>query len=127
MKSHHAVQRLAAIAVLALCGCAAEPKPPDNAIAAATNAIAGAEDARAADYAPAEMHAAREKLSAARALSRQAADPKDPNAIKARWLAEEASADAGLAEARALDTRMQSVSREMQRTQAAPAPSGNGG
>jgi hypothetical protein len=120
MRPHFAVHRFSVIAVLALCGCASAPTPPGNPVEAAANAVARAEDARASDYAPEEMRVAHEKLRAAQALSRQeASSQKNPNAVKARWLAEEASADAALAEAKAQDIRDQSVLREMQHT--APA------
>jgi hypothetical protein len=123
MNSRQIVRRLAAMSVLALCGCAGAPPAPDHSVAEAGQAVASAEDARAADYAPDEMHAAHEKLKEARALARQsAADPKDPNAVKARRLAEEAAADAELAKAKALNTRMQSVLRQMQQTPAVPPP-----
>jgi len=132
MKTPLAVRQLPMIAALALCACAAAPRAPDDALRNATNAVASAEDARASDYAAPEMRSAHEKLNAARVLAQQATPDKDnPNAIKARWLAEEASADAALAEAKARDVRTQSVVRELQGNTAAPppaaAPSGNGG
>ncbi len=112
MKTSHAVRRLSAIAALALCACATEPKPPSDALRDSANAIASAEDARAADYAAPEMRSAHEKLAAARALAQQATpDKNDSNSMKARWLAEEASADAALAEAKARNVRTQSVLR----------------
>lgn len=119
MKTHRAVLRLSAIAGLALCGCATTPKTATEAIRNANNAVINAEDARAADYAAAEMHSAHEKLNAARALAAQITpDPNDPNRTKARWLAEEAAADAELADAKARKVRTQSVVRSLQ-----PAPS----
>jgi len=123
MKTPHAVQRLSMIGALALCACATAPKPPGDAIRDATNAIAGAEDARAADYAAPEMRSAHEKLASARVLAQQTtADKNDPNALKARWLAEEASADAALAEAKARNVRTQSVVRQLQGNVAPPSP-----
>ena len=122
MKPSHAVQRLSAIAALALCACASAPKPPADALRDATNAVAGAEDARAADYAAPEMRSAHEKLAAARVLAQQATDRNDPNATKARWLAEEASADAALAEAKARNVRTRSVVRDLQGRSAVPPP-----
>lgn len=119
MKTHRAVLRLSAIAGLALCGCATTPKTATEAIRNASNAVVNAEDARAADYAAAEMRSAHEKLNAARALAAQiSSDPNDPNRTKARWLAEEAAADAELADAKARKVRTQSVVRSLQ-----PAPS----
>ena len=132
MQAHHAVQGLCAVAALTLCACAAAPALPPHPLETAANAIADAEAARAADYAPAEMRTAREKLEAARALLRLATPGlADPNAAKERWLAEEASADAALAEARAQDIRTQSAVRELQAAPVAPppadAPAPNGG
>jgi hypothetical protein len=114
MKPHHALQGLCAIAALALFGCATAPPPLADTLRAADDAVASADDARASDYDSIDMHAAREKLAAARVLAQQTQDPKDPNAIKARWLAEEASADAGLAEAKAMDVRAEGVLRQLQ-------------
>jgi hypothetical protein len=120
MKPDYALQRLCIIAALALFGCATAPKPTANVIRTAANAVAAADDARAADYDAEDMHSARQKLDAARALARQAGqDPSDPNAVKARWLAEEASADAALAEAKASNVRAQSVLRSLQGAPAA--------
>jgi hypothetical protein len=121
MKTHRAVLRLSAIAGLALCGCATTPKTATEAIRNANNAVINAEDARAADYASAEMHSAHEKLNAARALAAQITpDPNDPNRTKARWLAEEAAADAELADAKARKVRTQSVVRSLQPTPSTP-------
>ena len=123
MKTPLAVRQLPMITVLALCACATAPKPPEDALRNAANAVASAEDARASDYAAPEMRSAHEKLRAAQALAQQATpDQGDPNATKARWLAEEASADAALAEAKAREVRTQSVVRDLQSKAAAPPP-----
>lgn len=116
MKPHHAVQRLSVIATLALCACAAAPKSPAGALREATNDVANAEDARAADYAAVEMRSAHEKLNAARVLARQVApdNKDDPRRLQVLWLAEEASADADLAVAKARNVRTSSVVRAMQ-------------
>lgn len=115
--------RLSLLAALALSACATVPKPPEDALGNAANAIASAEDQRASDYASAEMRSAHQKLEAARALARQATpDRNDPSATKARWLAEEASADAALAEAKARDVRTRSVLRQLQEASPAPPP-----
>lgn len=116
MKPHHAVQRLSVIATLALCACATAPKSPAGALRAAANDVANAEDARAADYASVEMRSAHEKLNAARALARQVnPDNKDdPRRLQVLWLAEEASADADLAVAKARNVRTSSVVRALQ-------------
>jgi hypothetical protein len=116
MKPHHAVQRLSVIAALVLCACTTAPKSPAGALRAATNDVANAEDARAADYASVEMRSAHEKLNAARALARQVnPDNKDdPRRVQVLWLAEEASADADLAVAKARNVRTSSVVRALQ-------------
>ena len=115
MKPHHAVQRLSVIATLALCACAAAPKSPAGALRTASNDVANAEDARAADYAAVEMRSAHEKLNAARVLARQVTpDKDDPRRLQVLWLAEEASADADLAVAKARNVRTSSVVRAMQ-------------
>ena len=121
MPTPHA--RLSLVAVLALSACATAPKAPEDAIGNAANAVASAEDQRASDYASAEMHSAHQKLDAARALARQASpDKDDPNATKARWLAEEASADAALAEAKAREVRTLGVLRQLQGAAPPPVP-----
>ncbi len=116
MKPHHAVQRLSVIAALVLCACTTAPKSPAGALRAATNDVANAEDARAADYASVEMRSAHEKLNAARVLARQVnPDNKDdPRRVQVLWLAEEASADADLAVAKARNVRTSSVVRALQ-------------
>ncbi len=123
MKTSQAVRRLGACATLALCACASAPQPSTDAVRDAGNQIAQAEDARASDYAPQEMRAAREKLQAALELSRQARNNNDNAAlVRSRWLAEEAAADARLAEARAQASRMNGLLRARQRELAPPAP-----
>ena len=120
----HAARLLCLGALLALAACATTPQPSNDAIRNAGNAVAQAEDARAADYAPQEMREAREKLQAANELARQARNDKsDATALKARWIADEASADAKLAEARAQSVRMTGLLRQRQReTNPPPAP-----
>jgi hypothetical protein len=124
MDRKYAVPGLSAAALL-LGACASAPPPLADPVGAAADAVLSAEDARAADYAPAEMRSAHEKLKAARALSAKAGqDPKDPDALKARWLAEEASADAALAEARALNVRTRSAVKQLQQQDAVPGSGG---
>ncbi|MDR3418566.1 MAG: DUF4398 domain-containing protein [Nevskia sp.] len=114
--------RLAAAGACALCGCASTPAPPEAAVRDAAAVISRAEDARSADFAAPEMRSAHEKLEAARELSMRAAQDKNPKeAEQARWLAEEAGADAELAAAKAQDIRMRSAERELQRGYGAPA------
>ncbi len=119
----HAARLLCLGAVLALGACASVPQPSNEAIRNAGNAVAEAEDARAADYAPQEMREAREKLQAASELARQARNDKsEAAALKARWIADEASADARLAEARAQSVRMSGLLRQRQRELNPPPP-----
>jgi hypothetical protein len=112
---------LSAAAALALVACAATPATPDDPFKAADTDIEQAEYARAADYASPEMHSAREKLSAARQMEQKAEQDKNDPAEKrqAVWLAQEADADAELAEAKAADVRAQGALRQLQ---AAPLP-----
>jgi hypothetical protein len=79
-------------------GCAIHPLPAEK-IAAAEAAIARAEGANAAQFAAAELRSAQEKL----ALTRRWVAARDYE--PARWLAEQAIADAELAEAKAIRTR----------------------
>ncbi|MBV8063827.1 MAG: DUF4398 domain-containing protein [Nevskia sp.] len=113
---------LGACAALALAACAShDPAPAADAIRKAGDNVAQAEDARASDYAPQEMRAARERLQAALELQRQARNEhSEANLLKARWMAEEASADAKLAEAKSQASRLQGILRSRQR-EAAPA------
>jgi len=116
MKTSQAACCVGLGAALALCACASTPQPSTDAVRDAGNLIAQAEDARASDYAPQEMRAAREKLQAALELSRQARNKNDSAAlVRSRWLAEEAAADARLAEARAQASRMSGLLRARQR------------
>ncbi|HZR38029.1 MAG TPA: DUF4398 domain-containing protein [Nevskia sp.] len=127
MKTSQAAQRLCLGAALALCACATVPQPSNDAIRDAGNLVAQAEDARASDYAPQEMRAAREKLQAALELSRQARNSNDSaGLVRSRWLAEEAAADARLAEARAQASRMQGLLRARQRELGPPPTPANG-
>lgn len=91
-----------ALAVL-LTACASGPplQPPNAALADAQTAIAQAEQADAARYAPVALDNARNKLTDAKDLLGPERDNED-NFVKARRLAEEAAADAELARAQAL-------------------------
>lgn len=93
----HAAWSLAALALLSAC---ASPPPPQEQLAVGRAAVARAESPAAAD-APIEMAAARDKL----ARANLALANKDP--VLARQLAEQAEADATLAEAMARSTRSQ--------------------
>ena len=98
-------------------------EPTGDVIRDAGNNVAEAEDARASDYAPKEMREAREKVQAAQELSRKARSEGNAAEMEqARWLAEEASAEAKLAQAKAQNTRMQGLLRDRQRPPDVPTP-----
>lgn len=121
MKARLASRGLSAAAALALVACASTSATPDDPFKTAASDIEQAEYARANDYASPEMHAAREKLSSARELEQKAEQDKE-NAQEKRqavWLAQEADADAQLAQAKAADMRAQSALRQLQ---TAPQP-----
>ena len=108
------------VAALAACCClvacsAKEVRPPDELVKAADIAVSHADDARVSDYAAAEFRSARDKLAAARDAATKARQENDPKAAEqARWLAEEAIADAQYSEAKAQDERDTGVARGMQ-------------
>ncbi|KFC62604.1 MULTISPECIES: DUF4398 domain-containing protein [Massilia] len=100
MDQEHAMRRLltplAAAAVLALVGCASPQKAPATAdVAVSRNAVENAVSAGAAELAPAEITAARDKMVRANA----ALAAKDYKL--ARELAIQAQADAKLAQSKA--------------------------
>ena len=102
---------------IAVAGCASVPPLPTDQIARAEAAINRAEEARVADYASAELRAAREKLTAARDMIQKATADKDKDAaLRAAWLAEESISDAELATAKAQHKRAQEVNRELEGT-----------
>ena len=66
------LQLITAVAILfSLVACATVPQPPNQELAAAETAINSADQARAVDYASAELQEARTKLAAARAAVQQ--------------------------------------------------------
>jgi hypothetical protein len=77
--------------VFVMAGCASVPVPTEQ-IAVSKSAIANAVSAGGAEYAPVELKTAQDKMDRANA----AMNKEDYE--KARWLAEEAQADARLAE-----------------------------
>ena len=105
------VRAAAAVAgFLAISACATAPQPPDLALQAAESAIVNAERARVADYASAELRAAREKLTAARTAVR------NEDMVKAGYLAEESRVHADLASAQAEELKAKAVNDEMQKS-----------
>jgi hypothetical protein len=89
-----------ACAVIVVAGCASVP-PPTEQIAVSRSAIANAISAGGAEYAPVEIKTAQEKMDRAnRAMQKE--DYED-----ARRLAEEAQADARLAEKKAQSAKAQ--------------------
>ena len=110
------------MAALALAACAARPAAPEDPFKTAASDIEQAEYARAADYAAPEMRSARDKLLSARQLAQKAEQDKSAQEKRqAEWLAQEADADAQLAQAKAANVRAQNALRQQQ---AAPPPGG---
>jgi hypothetical protein len=94
-----------AAAVLAVAGCASTPIPNEK-IAVAKASVQRAEQSGAPEFAPVEMAAARDKLSRAeKAAFAREAQP-------ATMLAEQADADAQLAEATARQQRSHKAATE---------------
>jgi hypothetical protein len=111
---------ICAALALTVAGCASTPIPNEK-IAVAKSSVARAEQSGAPEYAPVEMAAARDKL----ARAEKAAANKDGQ--PATQLAEQANADAQLAEATAqehkshkaaveFDASMQALRQESQRS-----------
>lgn len=100
-------------AALALSACAAAPPLPSDALQAADIAITTADADKAAEFAPVELQAARERLSSARAAI--AKDPDSQAVLTARRLAIEAQSDAELASAKARQARADAVNAELQK------------
>ena len=96
MSSHQWYLAAGAIGVAAvvMAGCASVPKPTEQ-IAVSNAAITSAVRAGGAEHAPVELKTAQDKMSQAS----QAMDKEEYES--ARWLAEEAQADATLAEKKA--------------------------
>ena len=83
------------LAVIGLASCSAKFPPPDSQVTMATSAISQAESIGAYDAAPVELASAREKLNQARQAMRTG-----DNLLAQRW-ADQATADANLAQAKA--------------------------
>ncbi len=102
---------LGAVAILfSLVACATVPQPPNQELAAAETAINSAEQARAVDYASAELQEARTKLAAARAAVQQ------EKMILAQQLAEQSRVDAELALAKAEAIKAKEINDEMMKS-----------
>jgi hypothetical protein len=103
---HPAIGAIGCAAVV-IAGCASTP-PPTEQMAVSKSAIANAVAAGGSEFAPVEMRAAQEKMDRAqRAMQKE--DYGD-----ARWLAEEAQADARLAEKKAQSAKAQKAAVVMQ-------------
>ena len=97
-------------AVLGLSACASDKTPATADVAVSRAAVANATSAGAADLAPAEMQSAREKLMRAN----QALAAKDYKT--AQDLANQASADAQLAQSKANSTKATAAADELQQS-----------
>jgi hypothetical protein len=94
-KRNHLIKLLCAASLLSLAACASQKAPATADVAVSKNAVENAVSAGAADLAPAEITAARSKMMRANA----ALAAKDY--VLARQLANEAQADAKLAQSKA--------------------------
>jgi hypothetical protein len=94
-------------AAVIIAGCASIP-PPTEQMAVSKSALANAVSAGGTEYAPVEMRTAQEKMDRAN----RAMDKEDYE--NARWLAEEAQADARLAEKKAQSAKAQKAASVMQ-------------
>lgn len=103
------VKVAAVAALLALAGCASKEKAPATAdVAVSKNAVESAASSGGSDYAPAEMMAARDKMQ--RASAALAAKDYDT----ARDLAQQASADAKLAQSKANSAKATAAANALQ-------------
>ncbi|NVD70864.1 DUF4398 domain-containing protein [Duganella sp. BJB488] len=108
---HHRYAGLCALAaLLGLSACASDKTPATADVAVSRAAVANATSAGAADLAPAEMQSAREKLMRAN----QALAAKDYKT--AQDLANQASADAQLAQSKASSTKATMAADELQQS-----------
>ncbi|MQA42529.1 DUF4398 domain-containing protein [Rugamonas aquatica] len=107
---HHLAALCAVAAVLGLSACASNKTPATADVAVSRAAVANATSAGAADLAPAEMQSAREKLMRAN----QALAAKDYKT--AQDLANQASADAQLAQSKASSAKATTAADELQQS-----------
>jgi hypothetical protein len=110
-RSHHfesnkALLALVGAAAMVIIACASTPAPTEQ-VALSTAAVARAESAGGTAAAPAEMRTARDKLD--RAKLAMTAEEYD----QARMLAQEAQADARLAEVRATSAKATKAAQEV--------------
>lgn len=98
---------LGAAIALSAAGCATTPVPSEK-IAVAKSSVQAAEQAGAPELAPVEMAAARDKLARAEKAA------ADRDAQPATDLAEQANADAQLAEATAQEKRSHKAAMELE-------------
>ncbi|HTD72287.1 MAG TPA: DUF4398 domain-containing protein [Steroidobacteraceae bacterium] len=96
---------LGAMMALIGAGCVTTP-PPNEQLAVAKSSVQRAEQAGASEFAPVEMAAARDKLARAERAA------TDHDARPATQLAEQANADAQLAEAMAQEQRSRKAAME---------------
>ena len=95
-------------AAVVISGCATTTPAPTEQMAVSKSAIANAVSAGGSEYAAVEMRSAQEKMDRAN----RAMEKKDYE--NARWLAEEAQADARLAEKKAQSAKAQQAASVMQ-------------
>ena len=107
---HHLAALCTIAAVLGLSACASNKTPATADVAVSRAAVANATSAGAADLAPAEMQSARDKLMRAN----QALAAKDYKT--AQDLANQASADAQLAQSKANSAKSTTAADELQQS-----------
>lgn len=95
-------------AAVFITGCATSLPPPTEQLAVSKSAVANAVSAGGTEYAAVEMRSAQEKMERAN----QAVAKEDYE--NARWLAEEAQADARLAEKKSHSAKAQQAALAMQ-------------
>jgi Domain of unknown function (DUF4398) len=97
---------LVAVVILFMVGCASKVAPVEN-ITSAEMAIMAAQESNASVHAPLELKVAADKLNQAKAAMEQ------EEFDKAQLLADEATVDAQLAEARSRSEKAKKVAQEM--------------
>ncbi|MFA7097944.1 MAG: DUF4398 domain-containing protein [Gammaproteobacteria bacterium] len=93
--------------------CASTTPPPTDEVAAAEVAVRRAEQSNASEFAALELDLAQKKLQQARTIATQEDEDRYPEALR---LAEQARADARLAEAKASAATARRNEQEMQKT-----------